>query len=85
MTADKITFQNILLSAKPDLQSDSFPFSYDVLKFIKSSFVDHMKKLKSEIEVSTSIHSLIDLYLNTLPVNPGQSLHDCGWLDSRKC
>jgi hypothetical protein len=60
MTADKITFQNILLSAKPDLQKNDLPSSYDVLQFIKSSFIDHMKKLKSEIEVS-KVYALIDL------------------------
>ena len=83
MTADKITIQNILLSAKPYLQKNNLPSLHDVLKFIKSLFIDHVKRLKAKWR--SVLYALINLCLNTLPVNPGQSLYDCRWMDSRKC
>ena len=64
MTADKITFQNVLLSAKPDLQKNDLPSSHDVLKFIKNSFIDHMEKLKNEIEVSSTLCTDFDWSLS---------------------
>ncbi|KIL54326.1 hypothetical protein M378DRAFT_53877, partial [Amanita muscaria Koide BX008] len=52
MTADKITFRNILYSAKPDLKKSDLPSSHDVVTYIQNRFVDHIEHLKKELEVS---------------------------------
>ena len=52
MTADKITFRNVLLSAKPDLKKNDLPSLYDVTVYIKNKFAEYIENLKKEIEVS---------------------------------
>ncbi|KIL57400.1 hypothetical protein M378DRAFT_46608, partial [Amanita muscaria Koide BX008] len=51
MTADKITFRNILYSARPDLKKSDLPSSHDVVSYIQNSFVDHIEHLKKEFKV----------------------------------
>lgn len=52
MTADKISFRNVLLAAKPDLKKNDLPSSYDVTVYLKKKFTEHIADLKNEVEVS---------------------------------
>jgi hypothetical protein len=52
LTADKISFRNVLISAKPDLKKNDLPSSYDVAVYIKNKFSERIGNLKNEIEVS---------------------------------
>lgn len=52
MTADKISFRNVLLSAKPDLKSNDLPSLHDIIVYLKNKFVEFIGDLEKEIKVS---------------------------------
>jgi hypothetical protein len=52
LTADKISFKNVLLSIKPDLKKNDLPSSHNLTIYIKNKFTDHIGNLKKVIEVS---------------------------------
>ena len=76
MTADKISFQNVLLSVEPDLKKNDLPSSHNVIVYVKNKFAEHIANLKIEIEVSIFI-VIAQIFAKSLRVNLRESVHDC--------
>ncbi|KAF8059787.1 hypothetical protein FPV67DRAFT_1424758, partial [Lyophyllum atratum] len=52
LLADKASFRNCLVSMRPQAKRADLPSSHDVRNFIHKAFVDRLKQLKKDIEVS---------------------------------
>ncbi len=68
---------------RPKSTPSDLPSSYDVSVHIHNQFVKHMKELKEEIQVSSSVSHNIKVTLpRTWEGSTGEGIHNCRWMVS---
>jgi len=60
--ADKVSFENCLVSMWPSATKADLPSTHDITAFIHNSFVSFLKKIKEETKVMSSVYYSVLLF-----------------------
>jgi hypothetical protein len=81
VVADKTTFRNCLVTMRPRTRTSELASTHEVTTHIHNEFVEYMKNLKEEFEVSNPFYerSVLTCHLVQYRCN----IHHCRWMDDR--